>query len=49
LDYPNFKSSVADYHLHRAYADCWSTMASLQEYAPCNETPRPGFRKHPQR
>jgi hypothetical protein len=49
LGYPNFKSSVSDPNLHRAYAECWSTMAALQEYAPYSATPRPGFRKHPVR
>ena len=50
INYPNFKSSVSDPNLHRAYAEVWATMANLQEYAPYSETPRPGgLRKHPQR
>lgn len=49
LDYANFKSSVADPHLHRAYADVWGVMAGLQEVPPYSETPRPRFDKHPKR
>ncbi|WP_193425111.1 hypothetical protein [Paraburkholderia kirstenboschensis] len=49
LDYPNFKSSVADPRLHAAYSSTWSIMSQLQEYAPYHTTPRPGFRAHPLR
>ncbi|WP_176058111.1 hypothetical protein [Paraburkholderia sp. BCC1876] len=48
-DYTNFKDSVADHHLHEAYARTWSTMAALQECPPYSTKPRPGFRAHPLR
>jgi hypothetical protein len=31
IEYPNFKSSVADKPLHDAYMDVWQTMMGLQE------------------
>ena len=49
LYYPNFKNSVADSNLHRAYSSVWSIMSQLQEVAPGHTTTRPNFRAHPQR
>lgn len=49
IDYTNFKNSVADHHLHNAYANVWHTMAELQEVAPYRTRPRPGFNKYPKR
>jgi hypothetical protein len=49
IDYGNFKNSVKDGYLHDAYAAVWGVMADLQEVRPYGDTPRKGFRKHPQR
>lgn len=49
INYGNFKNSVKDHHLHDAYAEVWGVMAGLQEIRPYGTSPRPGFRKHPQR
>lgn len=34
INYPNFKNSVRQDALHRAYARVWSIMAALQSIAP---------------
>ena len=49
IDYPNFKNSVRDPHLHKAYANIWRVMADLQGTAPYETTPRVNFHKHPVR
>jgi hypothetical protein len=35
INYPNFKNSVKDDPLHRAYAAFWNVHARLQPTAPC--------------
>lgn len=40
IDYPNFKNSVQDHELHKAYADVWGVMAKMQEFPPYQTRPR---------
>jgi hypothetical protein len=49
VTYPNFKASVQDPHLHRACADVWAVMEQLQPVPAYGRSPRPNFRKQPQR
>jgi hypothetical protein len=49
IDYGNFKASVFDLNLARAYARVWAVMADLQEKAPYDPHPRAGFDAHPVR
>lgn len=41
IDYPNFKNSVKNEPLHRAYAQVWGVMARLQKRAPYARLCRP--------
>lgn len=41
VEYPNFKNSVRDPELHRAYAHVWGDMAALQPIRPYATKPTP--------
>jgi len=43
IDYTNFKDSVLDDELHRAYSSVWSIMARLQEGDPYGNTRKTSF------
>ncbi len=44
IDYPNFKNSVRDDKLHKAYSRVWSVMAGLQPVQPYATEPQPNAR-----